>query len=125
MKQLLFAALLAGCCADAPPKGTLRGNVSDLAGQPVVGATVVVQSDEGEQGEITDENGNYVIDEIPAERVIVRIYFGNRKVEAYADIDENATAHLDTQISVPLPDETDAISFSGATSFENDYIIDY
>ena len=124
MKQLLLVMLLGGCNGEAAPMGTLRGTVSDLARQPVAGATVVVQSDEGEQGDITDENGNYVIDEIPAERVVVRIYFGNRKVEAYADIDENTTAQLDTQIAVAMPYQDDEVSFSSTQPYEKDYVID-
>src|SRR5262245_16734820 len=102
MKWLLFVAALGGCMGEAPPRGTLRGTISDAAtGEPIAGATVVVTDDDGEKAEISDENGRYVIDEIIAGRVVVRIFFGNRKVEASIDIDENHTATLETSIVLP------------------------
>ena len=68
---------------------TVRGTVTDDGHEPVIGATVVVKGDPS-KGTITDPDGNYVLDDVPLEKIsaiLVRI------VKSFARC-PNEDAHL-------------------------------
>ncbi len=58
--------------------GTVRGNITDEDGLPMVGATVLV--DQTTIGTITDDNGNYQLPGVPVGRQTIKISFVGYKV---------------------------------------------
>ncbi len=85
-QRLLSLALIAALAVTAgtafaqSSKGRIRGRVTDAAnGNPLPGVTVTVSSPAllAEQTEFTDEDGNYLITELPPGEYLVRFYFAD------------------------------------------------
>lgn len=71
---LLFLLLLCGSTLHAQTI-TVRGNVTDDTGLEVIGATIIVEGD-ATTGTITDYDGNYVLNNVPANANLVFSYVG-------------------------------------------------
>ncbi|WP_436414096.1 TonB-dependent receptor [Petrimonas sp.] len=56
---------------------TVTGTIIDVNGEPVIGATVVVQDDPG-RGTVTDIDGNYSLTNVPENATLVISYVGMR-----------------------------------------------
>jgi hypothetical protein len=70
------------CFAQQASTGSLHGRVTDPAsGGALAGVTVVATGPQGDQAEITDDSGSYVITGLTPGMYVVRFYFGNAKVE--------------------------------------------
>lgn len=54
--------------------GNLKGKVTDSNGQPIVGATIMVKGTT--QGTVTDMDGNYTLNNVPADATIVVSFLG-------------------------------------------------
>src|SRR5438270_7364854 len=81
---LVLALALAPRPADAPVTGSIEGTVTDQAtGKRLAGVTVTVTSPalQGEQTEFTDNDGHYIITELPPGEYLVRFYYSNINVE--------------------------------------------
>lgn len=52
----------------------LRGNVSDMSGQTIIGASVMLKG--STKGVITDLDGNFVLENVPSDAVIIVSYMG-------------------------------------------------
>lgn len=85
-QRLLALAMIAALTTTAgealaqASKGRIRGRVTDAAnGNALPGVTVTVTSPAllGEQTEFTDEDGNYIITELPPGDYLVRFYFAD------------------------------------------------
>ena len=65
--------------------GQIQGNITNEDnGRPLQGVTIVVTGPalQGEQSEITDKNGQYLITQLPpGDNYIIRFYFGDVVVE--------------------------------------------
>ena len=74
--RVLTTALLVGFVSSplaAQATGSVKGRVLEKGtSQPIVGATVVIVVGSGRLGELTGNNGNYVIHSVPAGQVVVR-----------------------------------------------------
>lgn len=79
---------------------SIRGNVSDKAGEPLIGATVVVE-DSPDHGTVTDIEGNYMLDNIPVNSNLKFSYVG--MVELLESVNNR------TIINVALSDDTELL----------------
>ncbi len=59
----------------AAPRRNIEGNIADAAGEPVIGATVMVKGD-ATKGTVTDYDGNYSLIDVPQDAVISISYVG-------------------------------------------------
>ena len=75
-QRLLFFALLAVCSTVAMAQGKVTGKVVDAAGEPVIGASVIVKGTSN--GTVTDLDGNFTIANAPQNATIVISYVGYR-----------------------------------------------
>lgn len=64
----------------------IKGKVVDSSGEPVIGANVLVKGTTN--GVITDFDGNYALNDVPADATIQITYIGFRNVEMKADSKE-------------------------------------
>lgn len=74
--------ILSGKNPDSLPAGqqvAVTGKVSDSSGQPLPGVTVVVKGTTN--GTITDQNGSYVLSEVPADGVLIFSFVGLKAQE--------------------------------------------
>lgn len=73
----LALALSLATLANAAVTGEIKGKVVDDAGKPLAGVTVVVTSPalQGEQAELTDVDGYYLITQLPPGTYIVRMFY--------------------------------------------------
>ena len=75
-QRLLFFALFAVCSTTAMAQGKVTGKVVDAAGDPIIGASVMVKGTSN--GAVTDLNGNYTIANAPQNASLVISYVGCR-----------------------------------------------
>jgi hypothetical protein len=75
----LALALALSSLAHAAVVGEIKGKVTDEAGKPLAGVTVVVTSPalQGEQAELTDVDGYYQITNLPPGTYVVRFFYEN------------------------------------------------
>lgn len=73
-------------------KITVQGTVLDQAGEPLIGASVVVKGTTN--GLITDFDGNYTLTDVPADAIVSISYIGYQPVEWKADSKELAHVTL-------------------------------
>ncbi|WP_308756896.1 TonB-dependent receptor [uncultured Bacteroides sp.] len=71
---------------------TITGRVVDQAGEPVIGASVVLKGTTN--GIITDVNGNYTLSDVPEDGIISFSYIGYKTVEFKANNENLATITL-------------------------------
>jgi hypothetical protein len=73
----LALALTLATLAHAAVTGEIKGKVTDDAGKPLAGVTVVVTSPalQGEQAELTDVTGYYLITQLPPGNYTVRFFY--------------------------------------------------
>ena len=129
--------------------GRITGRITDAAtGEALAGVTVVAQGPDGEQADITDESGNYTIAGLSRGTYVVRMFYGNVKVErqnifvgtngiaqASAPMQTRAATAETYTITEKAPSVdvastktgvtmTPGVSFAGGTSGENRYQVD-
>lgn len=75
-KQILtiLLTLFCGIVVMAQPPKKVTGVVTDKSGEPLIGATVIVQG--GKQGTMTDADGKYTIANVPADGSLLFSYVG-------------------------------------------------
>ncbi len=73
-QRLLFLAFAVVCSTAAMAQGKVSGTVVDQTGEPVIGASVVVKGTTG--GTVTDIDGNFTIQNVPAKGSLVISYVG-------------------------------------------------
>ncbi len=64
----------------AKDQGPVSGKVSDALGNPLPGVTILVKGTM--QGTVTDVNGNYTLQNVPADAILVFSFVGMQTVEA-------------------------------------------
>lgn len=80
---------------------TVRGSVTDNRGEPIIGATIVLEND-ASQGTITDIDGNYVFPNVPANVNLVFSYVGMRT--------ETIPVNQRTTINVVMTEDSELLS---------------
>ena len=105
----MLAALagIAGGCATTPAlHNAIVGRV-DQQGRRIADAVVIVTSPvlSGERTAITDENGHYVVGDLPTGLYTVTIYYPDVTVAREAiRVDSRAPTHLDVSLPPPSKD---------------------
>jgi len=74
IKNLLTSMLLLSTTLAFAQTGTITGTVFDSQNEPLIGVTVLLKG--STNGEITDVNGKYTIQRVPANGVLVYSYIG-------------------------------------------------
>jgi len=73
-QRFIFLALFALCSTVAMAQGKISGNVTDEAGNPVIGASVIVKGTS--TGSVTDFDGNFEISNVKSDATLVISYIG-------------------------------------------------
>ncbi len=110
--NLLAAILLIANVTSGSPKGVLTGTVRDeMTGEPLVGASVIL--DGTELGNATDEDGHYMVIQVPETTwTVTASYIGRYSATSLFNFTEGCTARLDFSLfgsytikqGVPLAD---------------------
>src|SRR5262245_11547766 len=119
---VVFALMLVAgrAFAQDATTGALTGMVTDAStGQALAGVTVVAQGPLGEQGDITDDTGHYTITSLPPGAYVIRLFYGNVKVER-----QNVTVFADKKIQVNVPMQTKAATSETYTITEKAPTVD-
>ena len=93
---MLFAAISLGVSAQTI---TVKGNVKDTTGEPIIGASVVEKGNTT-NGTITDLDGNYSI-KVPSKATLTISYIGMKT--------QDIAVKGQSQINVTLSDDTQAL----------------
>ena len=100
---------------------TVRGTVTDESREPVIGGTVIVKG-QPSKGTITDVDGNYVLNDVPADGVLTFSYVGLQsqdvRVNSRTTIDvemKSDTKHLDEVVVVGFGTQK-KVNLTGAVS---------
>ena len=109
-KKIIIKKAQTGTVSSAQ-EGKVRGRIVDGAGEPVIGANVVVKGTTN--GTITDFDGNYTIEGVPADGVLVISYIGylSQEIPVGNQSAINVTLKEDTQ----LLDEVVVIGYGTTT----------
>ena len=73
-QRLLFFALMMVTTTVAMAQGTISGTVTDAAGEPIIGASVIIKGTS--TGTVTDLDGHYTLSNVPASSNLVISYVG-------------------------------------------------
>lgn len=83
LRRLFLVALFSVLTLSAAAQGnSIKGNVVDASGQPVIGASVLVKGTLN--GTNTDVNGNFALNNVPANGIIEVSFIGYKPVETVA-----------------------------------------
>lgn len=74
LPRLMFVAVLLLCVSIAHAQSKVQGRVTDASGEPIIGASVIVQGTS--TGGVTDLDGNYTVANVPAKGVLQFSYVG-------------------------------------------------
>ncbi len=74
ISRFMFLAMLLMCASFAYAQSKVNGRVTDKAGEPIIGASVMVQGTS--TGAVTDINGNYTINNVPGKAILKISYVG-------------------------------------------------
>ena len=80
----LTACLLIFCSVSVFAQKLVKGNVSDVKGEPIIGASIVLK-DNNSVGTITDFDGNFSLDVPSGNSVLVISYIGYKSQEVLAN----------------------------------------
>jgi hypothetical protein len=119
-----FASLLLGCAHQLPPgpafarvtlvapsaatTHVVEGRVEDAHGRPLEGVTIVIVGTEGEQAELTDDQGHYRIAGIGPGAHTVAFYYGRAKVMAQIEMVGGQGVRLQVTLEPGPPQESGA-----------------
>ena len=78
-RRLLLLAVAAVCSTVAMAQGRVTGKVVDAAGDPIIGASVMVKGTSN--GAVTDLDGNFIISNVPSNAKLAISYIGYRTQE--------------------------------------------
>ena len=98
LRRLMFLALVAICTTGAFAQKQVSGTVVDAAGEPIIGASVIVKGTS--TGTVTDFDGNFTIQNVPANGSLVISYVGyrNQTVAVAGKSQVNVTLEEDRQL---------------------------
>ena len=76
LRRLMFLALVAICTSGAFAQKQVSGTVVDAAGEPIIGASVIVKGTS--TGTVTDFNGSFTLQNVSDKASLVISYVGFR-----------------------------------------------
>lgn len=74
ISRFMFLAMLLMCASFAYAQSKVNGRVADTSGEPIIGASVMVQGTSN--GGVTDINGNFTVNNVPAKAILKVSYVG-------------------------------------------------
>ncbi|MBR6592908.1 MAG: TonB-dependent receptor [Prevotella sp.] len=74
ISRFMFLAMLLMCATFAYAQSKVNGRVADTSGEPIIGASVMVQGTSN--GGVTDINGNFTVNNVPAKAIFKVSYVG-------------------------------------------------
>ncbi len=104
---LLFSFTVSFCFAQT---GTIRGQVKDAGGQPLVGASVQLEGQRG--GTVTDNNGFYSLSSPTGRQTIIVSFVGN--VTQRLEVNVTGTGNLQQDFSLVSSGELSGITLTGS-----------
>ncbi len=98
LRRLMFLALVAICTSGAFAQKQVSGTVVDAAGEPIIGASVIVKGTS--TGTVTDFNGSFTLQNVSdkASLVISYVGFRNQTVAVAGKSQVNVTLEEDRQL---------------------------
>ena len=76
LRQLMFLFMVVLCTSSAMAQKKVTGTIVDAAGEPIIGASVMVKGTSN--GAVTDFDGNFTINNVPEDATLVFSYVGYR-----------------------------------------------
>lgn len=76
LRQLMFLFMVVLCTSSAMAQKKVTGTIVDAAGEPIIGASVMVKGTSN--GAVTDIDGNFTINNVPEDATLVFSYVGYR-----------------------------------------------
>ena len=76
LRQLMFLFMVVLCTSSAMAQKKVTGRIVDAAGEPIIGASVMVKGTAN--GAVTDLDGNFTINNVPEDATLVFSYVGYR-----------------------------------------------
>ena len=76
LRQLMFLFMVVLCTSSAMAQKKVTGTIVDAAGEPIIGASVMVKGTSN--GSVTDFDGNFTINNVPEDATLVFSYVGYR-----------------------------------------------
>ena len=76
LRQLMFLFMVVLCTSSAMAQKKVTGTIVDAAGEPIIGASVMVKGTSN--GAVTDLDGNFTINNVPEDATLVFSYVGYR-----------------------------------------------
>jgi TonB-dependent starch-binding outer membrane protein SusC len=97
MKKILLSVLfMVGLCSVSLVAQSISGKVTDVKGEPLIGATVLVKGTTS--GTVTDYDGTFTLNEVPSNSILVISYTGYDAKEIPAS--DNLTITLDEGVEL-------------------------
>lgn len=90
---------------------TIKGTVTEASGEPIIGATVQIKGQQG--GTVTDIDGNFTINDVKPDAILVFSYIGYKNVEM--SIKGKNTIHVKMTEDSQLLDEVFVIGYAVGT----------
>jgi hypothetical protein len=108
---------------DEPSIGAIVGVVLDMGEEPIAGATLVATSKslEGTMVAISEDDGSYIIDDLPPDDYLVTLYYVDEVQEYQATVGDEAVELNPTLVILP---PTTVTIFGCGSSLENTYVVD-
>lgn len=72
--KLLFLMVFLLCASFIHAQNRVTGTISDTNGEPIIGASVIIQGTAN--GTVTDLNGNFILQNVPSNSILVISYVG-------------------------------------------------
>ena len=95
-KLILFLLMMLGVYCSYAQTQTIKGNVTDVGRQPIIGATVSVEGTK--LATLTDLDGNFTLKDVPTGSMITFSYIGMRNKSVSAKSEMNVTMEDDSQM---------------------------
>jgi len=107
---------------DEPRVGAIAGTVLDTTNEPVIGAVLVATTDSsGSYTAITDDEGTYLIEELPPDDYLITLYYVDQTTEYRTTVGDEP---VDVSPTIDITAQV-GISFTGCgMSMENTYVVD-
>ena len=75
MRRVLFTAVVSACALGAMAQSKVTGKVVDAAGEPIIGASIMVKG--SGTGTVTDIDGNFTLNDVPENSKLEVSYIGS------------------------------------------------
>ncbi|MBQ3805663.1 MAG: TonB-dependent receptor [Prevotella sp.] len=96
MRRVLFTAVVSACALGAMAQSKVTGKVVDAAGEPIIGASIMVKG--SGTGTVTDIDGNFTLNDVPENSKLEVSYIGFRTQTVTASANVNLQLEEDKQL---------------------------